>query len=166
MSEPWASRSSHAWKNEVAGLLERRAMPSGAASIRPSTHVLMGTALVYWVALIVALHWPMELGPDQGLLAIDKLVHMMLYGGLSLVLIALFDRLAADGAWAATAQKRGSLTLLAIALQGMSDEITQPLTGRTCDLFDWGFDLFGAAVALTVYRLVRRRISARQARGE
>jgi VanZ family protein len=105
----------------------------------------------YWIALLAAFHWPMTV-PEHGLFNwTDKLVHASLYGGLAALLLMCVQR---------RVQRRGTVAnraavllgaLAAVAAQGILDEITQPLTGRTFDLLDWAADCSGAVVVVLLW---------------
>ena len=43
---------------------------------------------------------------------------------------------------------------------GGVDELTQPWTGRTCDVFVWMFDLLGLAAACWILWFNRQRLAA------
>jgi VanZ family protein len=79
----------------------------------------------------------------------DKLEHFTAYGVMSfLFLMAVKD-----------IGRRQTILLVIVgilAIGGM-DELTQPWAGRSCDIFDWLFDLFGlmAACAAVWYRSMR-----------
>jgi VanZ family protein len=62
-------------------------------------------------------------------------------------LLAVFVALAV---WGAGRWSRRAVVAVAIALAafGAVDEITQPLFGRTADVFDWAADCAGIAVGI------------------
>ena len=80
----------------------------------------------------------------------DKLEHFVAYGVMSfLFLMAVKD---------IGRMQTILLVIVGILLFGGIDELTQPWAGRSCDVFDWMFDLFGLAAACTVvwYRSIRK----------
>ena len=105
--------------------------------------------LSYWAVLFVLTHTPpakMPPGP-----ASDKLMHFMAYLVLSFLLGTTLY-LAVPG----QRRRMPLLVLLAGAAYGAFDELTQPLSGRACELGDWLADLAGVAtVALVLFILVR-----------
>jgi VanZ family protein len=103
---------------------------------------------IYWFALLLAIHWPMPFHRSHFVTADDKVVHFVLYGGLALVLLPVTDFL--FPAW--PAWKRAAGVVAAVAVQGIFDELTQPLTQRTTDVLDLVADICGAIVAVLVYR--------------
>ena len=99
-------------------------------------------AIAYAVTLVLATHYPK---PEQLLGRYghaDKLLHFVAY-----FLLAMFVAAAVCGAgrWS-----RQAVVAVAIALAafGAVDEITQPLFGRTADVFDWAADCAGIAVGI------------------
>ncbi len=130
-----------------------------ASSLGPWRRVGAIALGVYWIALIVALHWPQESLPTGKFVPSDKLVHALLYGGFALLLMANVD-LWQPSLGNTSPRWRLLLGVFALVLvQGILDEITQPLTGRAIDLWDWAFDSLGAVIALVVWdRLLRTRL--------
>ena len=109
---------------------------------------------IYWLVLLLAIHWPMPFHPSHFVRFDDKVVHFLLYGGLALVLLPVTDFLLPG--W--PAWKRAAIVVAAVAAQGALDELTQPLTQRTTDVLDLVADTCGAVVAVLVYRTWLRRL--------
>lgn len=56
-----------------------------------------------------------------------------------------------------------------IAAYAWIDELTQPWTGRTCDVYDWFADILGAATVMIgayAWRCLRKEQPAELAEGE
>ncbi|GJQ26808.1 MAG: hypothetical protein HBSAPP02_18400 [Phycisphaerae bacterium] len=57
---------------------------------------------------------------------------------------------------------RGALGwLLLLALYAAFDELTQPIMGRSCELFDWVADVGGAIAGITIILVLHQRSVAR-----
>ena len=134
-------------------------MESGTTLRSQPTSLRIGGLILYWVLLVLLLHWPLNLKPPHHWLSADKFVHVALYGVLAIFLVMVIDPLCAVHRSAYSAFTRCGLVLLLVAIQGMVDEITQPLTGRSFDMIDWAFDLLGAVLALLIYRAMERHVS-------
>ena len=99
-------------------------------------------AIAYAVTLVLATHYPK---PEQLLGRYghaDKLLHFVAY-----FLLAMFVAAAVCGAgrWS---RQAAIIVAVALAAFGAVDEITQPLFGRTADVFDWAADCAGIAVGI------------------
>lgn len=101
---------------------------------------------IYAAALVVATHMP-RVHPDVIRMAhrvsplqADKTLHLVAYG----ILGALAGKAFAGGRPAA------AVVRLAVALAGWAclDEISQPVFGRTADVWDWCFDVIGVVLGL------------------
>ncbi|HEX3869331.1 MAG TPA: VanZ family protein, partial [Pirellulales bacterium] len=80
----------------------------------------------------------------------DKLAHMAIYGGFAAIVLWNVEALSSRF-WLPL-----FVSIVIVAVQGAVDEITQPLTGRLCDIYDWAADLAGAIVAITLLRAFRK----------
>ena len=120
----------------------------------PRIHNKVRTAIwcTYWIAIFVLMHRPLgEIGkpPFPGA---DKVVHFVLYFGLTWI-----------GAWRLRANSAGHrlATLLFWAgiyvAYGGIDEWLQSYVGRTMSLFDWFADVAGVAAATIVIVLSKQR---------
>jgi VanZ family protein len=109
--------------------------------------VLWILCAAYWVALFTLTHLPRV--PAVGQRVQDKLAHFLAYGVLAGVLyLAMW---ASSSAW-----KRTSFFVLAVTLlYGAMDEVTQPLVGRSCELYDWLADAAGAIVVVGIFASIR-----------
>ena len=99
-------------------------------------------AIAYAVTLVLATHYPK---PEQLLGRYghaDKLLHFVAYFFLAMFVAA--------AVWGAGRWSRRAAVAVALALAafGGIDEITQPLFGRTADVFDWAADCAGIAVGI------------------
>lgn len=104
--------------------------------------IVTGGLVVYWLIMLVSTHVPDipgELDPGIG----DKLEHKIAYGLLGFGLGIVWEAWKLRFSWRAI-----PLLFLVAGLYGMLDELTQPLFGRDCELFDWYADLQGAALGL------------------
>lgn len=79
---------------------------------------------------------------------LDKIVHTCMYAGLGFLLTTT---LRAKGA-----NHSGRITFGIAAAYGVLDELTQPLTGRHCDVWDCATDLVGIGVGIAVASRWRR----------
>jgi VanZ family protein len=136
-------------------------MSEQTSRIDPFRRLLWICLGVYWFALMLAIHWPMPFHASHFVRFDDKFVHLALYGGLALVLCPLVDTMFAG--W--PAWKRAVGIVIAVALQGGLDEITQPLTQRTTDILDLVADTCGAILAVLIYRAWIRRMMPSFERG-
>lgn len=110
---------------------------------------------VYWLALVVATHYPQVRLPDE-IPQSDKIVHASAFGVLALLFwMFLKSRrpLNAASVWIA------ALVLIPYAAL---DEYLQQFVGRQTDLMDWIADLIGIVCVLTVLE-VRRRLAVSRA---
>lgn len=108
------------------------------------------TALIaYWVALAIATHIP-PLQPPTELPHSDKVAHVLSYALLASLLGLAWGRepLSARRVW---------ISVGVIASYAAVDELTQPLVGRTADLWDWVADLCGGLLGLSVAWVLTRR---------
>ena len=109
--------------------------------------ILWVVCAAYWVALFTLTHLPRV--PAVGQRVQDKLAHFMAYGVLAGVLYLVL--------WASRSpQRRAAYFVISVTLlYGAMDEITQPLVGRSCELYDWFADAAGAGAAVGVFASVR-----------
>ena len=114
---------------------------------RPASRTLLTIACAgYWVMSAVATHLPPDDMPDTDVN--DKVLHLSGF----FVLAGLF--------WLTLAAHRVRrpirmlLVLIVLPLYGALDEITQPLTGRTCDFYDWLADTTATLAALAMWEML------------
>ena len=110
--------------------------------------------LVYALVLVLATHFPRPeelLGPDP---PSDKTLHFVAYATLGLLAAAT---LAARG-W--SPRPLGTLAA-GLAVFAAVDEVTQPLFGRSADIWDWACDLIGLAAGIGVVLLARPLLGRR-----
>ncbi len=86
----------------------------------------------------------------------DKVLHFAAYAGLAVLCARAFRR-----RWPGLSPwGLGNLSLLAVALYGLTDEFHQAFVpGRTADPWDWLADILGAAAGTLAYLLAARRRS-------
>lgn len=113
-------------------------------------------ALGWAILIFVASSIPGNEIPEVGIVNFDKLVHMGIYACLAALVYLSFrnqTRLPRLFKFAVVA------AILVASLYGASDEIHQLWTpGRTCDIWDWTADTFGAILGVLAARLVERRL--------
>jgi hypothetical protein len=102
---------------------------------------------LYWMGLGALTHMPPQHMPHSGLG--DKLGHAAAFCLLGALLYSTL--------WLLRPMSRGLWwkTLLIVLIYGALDEWTQPLTRRTCDLWDWVCDAAGVSVAVLTLSMVR-----------
>ncbi len=117
--------------------------------------------LAYFLGVFILTHLPPtsipKLSIPTTLIPIDKVVHFCIYFGLAFLLacaLALRDperRLYRTG----LPIRAYFFIWLVLAVYGMIDETTQPITGRTFDWADWLADLTGITSGLTVFAIMQ-----------
>lgn len=117
---------------------------------------LTSATAIYWIALAVIIHMPpesLDVAPSlMHRLHADKLFHCGSYGLLAILLAGIIE-LHAELRRAMTKWSRTAGTVFfVVAAYGAIDELTQPLTNRTCDPWDFAADVLGAALGLFFYR--------------
>ena len=134
---------------------------SPATENAPRCSATRRTAIVafvgYWLLLLLLTHWPNPFPGVSEPRQYDKLAHFSLYcvlaalaGNAALAIRQV--RLTKAGVVA-----RLAIVFAAVVLFGLADELTQPLTGRDCDAFDWLADSLGAACGVLLLGCRRRR---------
>ncbi|MEI8018288.1 MAG: VanZ family protein [Schlesneria sp.] len=110
-----------------------------------ATRVVLLMLCVYWGALFYGTHTKV---PD-GLLPgnSDKFVHFWAYAGLAILFMSLR---VTQGAYTWSSVL---IAWIILAFYGAFDELTQLLVARDADIFDWIFDVTGAAAGLTLVKL-------------
>ncbi len=107
---------------------------------------------VYWLLIFVGTHLPKNALPNVSWS--DKLYHFGAFAGLSFLLC-----------WAIPSSRFSLRTILAAALvmaigYAAVDEWTQQfVAGRTCDIYDFFADAFGAVLGVCSYCIARRLVS-------
>jgi VanZ family protein len=120
--------------------------------------VLVLTAL-YWVVLFVVTHLPPARVPRTP--GGDKLHHFLAYFILSFMLGATLWQV-----FPARRRLAPLLVLLAAAVYGIVDELTQIPVGRQAEVADWVADVSGAAVGALLLTVLQRRSAPRSAPGD
>jgi VanZ family protein len=117
---------------------------------------LWAMTAVYWLALVVLTHTPRP--PSAGIHISDKLAHLAAYALLAGMLYACL--------WSGRTPRRTAwLTLVVVLVYGAVDELTQPLAGRSCELFDWLANAAGAAMVVGMMGGLRRAVESRRGAG-
>jgi VanZ family protein len=98
--------------------------------------------IVYWLMLFTSTHLPPRDMPNTHVS--DKIEHFTAFAILAALLDLSLIRLRQPAVRAAL------LTILIILTYAALDELTQPLTGRTCDIHDWYADSCGTLFAISV----------------
>ncbi len=109
---------------------------------------------IYWTICVLATHWPLPHEAEVFMIW-DKAAHAVMYSGLGLLLgwrLGLGDR---------SFRAVFYLGIAVLACYGALDELTQPLTGRSTDLLDWGADMLGASVGLVFSKSSLGQIGSR-----
>lgn len=109
---------------------------------------------LYWITLFALTHWPGNpiVAYRQGT-STDKLAHTASYAVLAL-LVAWVVWLARRGTTRPWGVWHAASVWLGLAFYGALDELTQPLTGRHCDFYDWVADVVGVTLGLAFFSLV------------
>ncbi len=125
----------------------------GRKRVRIATTVLA----IYWLTLVIATHWPLKIPPPgQPIFGKDKVLHFSAYAGLAFLF----------GLVAALRKRRGATVALAgvaavyAVLAGFGDEVTQPLTGRDFEWWDWLADSLGATAGATLLFVAAKLIAS------
>jgi VanZ family protein len=105
---------------------------------------------VYWLLCLMATHLPLPPSAEP-MLFLDKVVHFTMYLGLGLL---LGRQLLVTGR---SPRQTLLVGLAVLAVYGIVDELTQPFFGRGADPLDWLADVAGAAVGLSLLRLLPAR---------
>ncbi len=120
------------------------------------------TTLAYWLVLTTGTHWPRFRPPFQSVLPVDKVLHIVAFGTLTLLLFWClpFHRLAARHR--SPAQINLLLCCLSTAALAAIDELTQEIAwvSRDATLNDWLADVGGVVLALALTLWYARRKSA------
>jgi len=102
-------------------------------------HVLLALLILLWAGAFTLTHLPPKKVPNFHVS--DKTLHLVGFTGLA---SAFGVTMLAYG----VPRRRRLLWLFAIMLTyAAADELTQPLTGRTADFYDWLFDAAGTLIA-------------------
>lgn len=119
----------------------------------------------YWFVHVIAMHVPLGQDPNLKKAAdhFDKLVHFAFYGGLALVLTAVWDlrRRLISTTWPDSRVLQFALVASLVMFHALLDEVTQPWTGRKWEWSDLAADFAGVVAFLALWlccgeRLLRR----------
>lgn len=140
-------------------------MSAPYADHSPFRRIAAWSAGVYWLVLLLIMHVPLE-REEQYLEATyidgDKLTHFGAYGLFAALLCWAFDERRQLYPEARPRTRLIGLlgVIVLLAVYGIIDELTQPWTGRDCNLPDYIADVTGAAMGTIVYVLGIRRLHA------
>ncbi len=115
-------------------------------------YTVLIVTILYWLFVIVLTHMPKP--PRLGPVFSDKQAHLIGYGILgSLTYLSL---------WATRPTLRAIPLYTAgiVLAYAALDEWTQPLTGRSCDIYDWLADVVGVVIAISVLSGLRQCLIA------
>jgi len=104
------------------------------------------------------MHWPLPPMP-YGLASIwDKVPHFVLYATFASLLVwyVVAQRRARGASNAVGLGRRMLMAFVCVAAYAWLDELTQPWTGRTCDVTDWYADILGAGTVIGAAYVWRR----------
>ncbi|MDZ4687826.1 MAG: VanZ family protein [Planctomycetaceae bacterium] len=125
--------------------------PAERQSPSPRTLIWMIACGVYVTAMFIGTHAPLKLEPITAPNG-DKLLHLAGYAGLGFLLAWGLALRSSRPRWLWCAYA-------AILLWAGMDEVTQPMVGRTADVYDWLADAsgsgFGMLSAWGMARLLR-----------
>lgn len=111
-------------------------------------HRLTIALCIYWGALFIGTHTPIQAGED--LSELDKLAHFGAYFGLGVLLTAW--SMASGKSWKPIG------VIVALAIYGALDEILQIPVGRNAEVLDWVADVCGATLGVTTTWYVVRSV--------
>ncbi len=107
---------------------------------------------------LLAMHWPAQRFPVRVPHIWDKLPHFAVYAAFASLLVwFIVAQRRARGASNLQGLARRLLTVfICVAAYAWIDELTQPWTGRECDVYDWLADILGAGTVLVAAYAWRR----------
>jgi VanZ family protein len=106
--------------------------------------------LCYWTFMFIATHLPAKQVPGGVSPKYDKIEHLTGFALLGVLLCTIGAIRGSQVVWTCTT------VLVVVALYGVIDELTQSFSpGRTPDLRDWQFNMFGAAIGVGIFCLAR-----------
>ena len=108
--------------------------------------------IVYWITMLVLTHLPRAPVIPQ---VTDKTTHFAGFAVLAALLYGCIWVTGKASGWTAI------FILVVAAVYGMLDELTQPLTGRSCSFLDWMANMGGAATAVAVVGVAHWMVSRR-----
>jgi VanZ family protein len=120
---------------------------------------MLRALVAYTIAMVLSTHTPIEgdLTESTGWPGADKLAHVGIYCGLSLLLaLVLALRNENRGIRAGLSRAQQAWSAAGVAMYAAVDELTQPWTGRQRDLWDWIADVAGMALGLLLFVVVER----------
>lgn len=100
---------------------------------------------LYWVALFVGTHIPVERVPDA-VGSADKIAHFLAFGTLAMIFAATWQTFAGRLKF-----RKLVWIWVIIATYGALEELTQPFVNRVASIYDWLADISGAAIGLAVF---------------
>jgi VanZ family protein len=113
---------------------------------------LLAALAVYWITMLVLTHLPRAPVVPR---VTDKTAHFTGFAVLAALLYLCIWAMGRASGWTAI------FVLLVAGVYGMLDELTQPLTGRSCSFLDWMANMSGAAMAVMVVGAVHWVVNRR-----
>jgi VanZ family protein len=104
---------------------------------------------VYWIALFVGTHRPVERVPSA-VGSADKFAHLGAFAVLAFIFATTWQLSAGH-----LMTRHLVWSWIVIAIYGGFEEITQPIVGRFASVVDWLADVTGAALGLLMFLIVR-----------
>ena len=113
-----------------------------------------GPMFLWAIALFTQSSIPGDLIPDVGFLSHDKLIHSFIYVVFA---FTVHRAIRNQARFPLLSEHHYLFTILIIAAYGASDELHQYFVPtRSCSLYDWFADCFGAVLYLSFYWLKGR----------
>ncbi len=107
---------------------------------------------------VLAMHWPLPKLPPGVAHIWDKAPHFLFYATLTSLLVwyIVAQRRAKGQNNADGLARRLLMAFVCVAAYAWIDELTQPWTGRQCDVQDWFADILGAGLVVISAYVWRR----------
>jgi VanZ family protein len=162
----WLARLELRRRRRGLQIVTRRDRAAHASTTKRVYRWLSRALFAYILAMIYATHTPEtpEFVEEIGFAAMDKLIHVGMYTGLSCLLaLVLWLRSAGARSGAGLSAAGYVAVALLVSTYATLDELTQPWTGRERDFMDWLADLLGMAVGLLLFTVVQRYLQKQRA---
>ncbi|MDZ4782889.1 MAG: VanZ family protein [Planctomycetia bacterium] len=107
---------------------------------------------------ILAMHWPLPKMPLGAWRIWDKAPHFIVYTVFASLLVwyVVAQRRVLGKSNARGLARSFSMAFVCVASYAWLDELTQPFTGRSCDVYDWLADILGAGLVFVGAYIWRR----------
>jgi VanZ family protein len=123
-------------------------IPTESNSLRRLAVVARWATVTVFLAMFIGTHLPAQVTNE--IVYHDKLIHFWAYLTLSFLAVSSWD-LSIGG----LRPIHFLVIWMAGAVYGAIDELTQIPVGRSCDAWDWMFDVAGVLAGLTLFRILR-----------